>query len=211
MRLYEFTKINELKKDSKVISTIRDLDVDSTIRHPNITDIMSDRGWTMVGSGAMGGVFIHPNYEYALKIFSKKDFCYLSFAREVMNSSNPHFPKFKGNPVKIGHFIALRLEKLTPITVEEYQSYYGLLAYVSVNDIFDNWSVRRGLSHLKTDMPDVDLKKVADNFEKENPQFVGALNITTKIAKKFTCELDMHYGNFMKRGNTWVIIDPVIG
>jgi hypothetical protein len=93
------------------------INVDSRPSRSNLRSAMSAAGWEPAGDGYFAEVFINPNYDYALKIFSNSDQRYAAYFRYMKeHQDNPHVPKVRGNIVKLSPgVLAARIEKLSPI------------------------------------------------------------------------------------------------
>ena len=224
MRIYEFANLTELRKDSEAIKSLHDLKMDvfapldhEENRNRKIYDLMKTRGWQVVGAGTNASVFINPSYPFALKIFRDKDICYTNFVEASKQTDNPHLPKFKGKVVSIGGgFKAVRLEKLKPLSFEEYEKQIGLLSYIEYK--LGRESSHSGIENTLFDMnPELSndsdvialIQKLAYEFEKENPNFTKAFAIVSNVVEKTGCSYDFGNENFMKRGQTIVIADPL--
>lgn len=53
------------------------------------------------------------------------------------------------------------------------------------------------------------LLKTAEAWKQENPEFARAFDLVYN-SKTFSYGMDLHHGNIMKRGSTWVITDPYL-
>lgn len=80
-----------------------------------LTQLMSEFGFKLIGSGKYGSVFEKDNYPYVIKVFMR-DVAYIKWLDYCKrNQDNPYIPKIKGKAVKVGNlFYAIRLEKLLP-------------------------------------------------------------------------------------------------
>ena len=161
-------------------------------------DRLKSAGYNSLGSGYYGQVFEKPGADYVLKVFSNRDKAYTEFVNLVKSNSNDHFPKFRGDLVKINDaYSAIRMEKLNPNTDEKIASY---LDYYISDGKTDYDEYFNGFDEEEAD--DV----IYDMFESD-PSLRSACNlIKSKLAKKFN--IDIHDDNIMWRGTTPVIIDP---
>ena len=217
MRIYELANLTELKKDSAAIAAAKGIDFKTGhdyIDNKEVYSILKSRGWTAVGDGLYARVFTNPDYPYALKLFSKDDRCYVNFLKVAMNSNNPHFPKFRGKLVSLGPVNAVRMEKLEPLTRAEYTGNFPFLAFLEYYFGKDGPSMNirnklAGKYELETEEEiDQALGDVSMDFEDKNPQFVEAIEKLKSISTP-NCMFDLHGANFMKRGSTFVITDPL--
>ena len=197
MKIYELTgyKNFDIYKKAKEIlgGDIRDKPLYATL--VEWQSIMEAYGFTHLGTGSYGSAYEHPSYPWVFKVF-KHDNSYLKFYNYVRkNQHNPNLPKTKGSYIKIGtDAYAVRLEKLTPITDDQYYKLQDLI------DIFRD-----------TFNPKL---KITDNVRSLIQQNPGIYEITNALYNSKTfgddSHIDMHGGNIMMRGNTPVFIDPLV-
>jgi GNAT superfamily N-acetyltransferase len=204
--------INELRGDSEIVQAIKRSDDITPSQNFNLIKLMARRGWKAY-SGSYALVFVNDNYPYALKLYSVRDKCYDTFIKIAKRVNSPHFPVFKGNPINVRYFNAIRVEKLEPVSFNEYKTNLPLLAFM-----FENLGYEHALisiekivkDELKIDNEDDRSKKIkelSDQFQSEQPEFAKAILILKKVMPG-QCVFDLHHENFMRRGNTWVITDP---
>lgn len=171
------------------------------------TKILYNAGYEQIGEGYYGEVFAKPGDKYALKLFDYRDASYRRFLNVAMSDANPHFPKFRGNLIKVAsEYYAIRMEMLS------YLTHSG-----------PGWSDRtelcRALSQYiiacwNKDNPDSasEIKNPSsydiDTIEKHQPGIKHACQSIASILRRVN-ELDLHSDNVMMRGDTIVIIDPV--
>jgi hypothetical protein len=97
-----------------------------------LSAILSDfekHGGKILGQGSYATALIHPSWKYVIKIFSN-DVPYIKFVRFVLKHPRPSFPKFFDKPRRIipnytrpkaySHLYVVKMEKLNPITEEEF-------------------------------------------------------------------------------------------
>ena len=205
--------ITELRGDSEAIDIIKQTSHIIPEDNYDLMRVMLKRGWKKLGGGSYGLVFSHKDYPYVLKFYTEKDVCYDLFVRLCQKINNPHFPKFKGKPIKIGKYKAVRIENLTRLPYAEYVDNLPLLAaklrildYINpARSIFTAVKNDLGIDDMEEQSKKID--ELYDQFKKEQPEFAKALMILKKVLPN-NCDIDLHDGNFMKRGKTWVIIDP---
>lgn len=161
-------------------------------------DILSKAGYEMIGSGFESLVFKRPGDSYVLKLIDAYATAYFDFIKLAQSSANLHFPRFKGKITNVlpGYYQAIRMEPLTPLTVNGKR----------VAKIIDNYTKALQDSNGKSiDFPGI------DELEKDQPGIKEACHLlVTNIFNKKHYYNDMHIDNFMMRGNTVVITDPVI-
>ncbi len=151
---------------------------------------MLDNGFRRLGEGAFAAVYEKPGYPWVFKVFHG-DPAYLDFLKFALkNQSNPHVPKFKGQPFKISNdTYAVRMEKLSHM-------------FSNVDDLLNLTNRWRGgllTAPQEEYLNDVDL-----------PQMIPVLNSLGKLATTHGYNLDIHNFNVMARGDTLVIVDPIV-
>jgi hypothetical protein len=146
-----------------------------------------------------------------VKVF-EPDPCYRKFLSIVQkNQSNPHFPKirklarfpkgqFKGNYI-------LKMEPLKKLSKEEYDHAYGFHCFVASVFSYSPFSLNLSFT-IKNELRQEgkNVKQMAKDWAKTNPEFAKAILLLSKQHRG--CRDDLHRENIMKRGDTWVIIDP---
>ena len=130
MKIYELTgyKNFDIYKKAKEIlgGDIRDKPLYATL--VEWQSIMEAYGFTHLGTGSYGSAYEHPLYPWVFKVF-KHDNSYLKFYKYFKkHQNNPNLPKIKGPIIKIGEdAYAVKLEKLTPITDDQYYKLQDLI------------------------------------------------------------------------------------
>lgn len=127
---------------SENITKLSDLISDPSNNDKFLSDILKDfekSGGTVLGRGRYAVALDRPNWNHVVKLFFSDD-SYLKFVRFVLKNPRPSFPKFLDKPRKIvpnftrapeeRYLYVVRVEKLTPITKQEfddinYYLYYG--------------------------------------------------------------------------------------
>ena len=204
MRLRELTgyKNIELYKKAKEIlgGDIRDKPLYATL--DEWQEIMKSYGFTHLGSGSYGSAYEHPSYPWVFKVF-KHDDPYLSFFKYARrNQNNPNLPRIKGSYIRIGgDAYAVRLEKLTPITTEQYKNIMKLVNLFSYEI-------------MKSNNDDVDtVQDIDPNTKKLIQKYYGIYEITNALynSEIFGSDplLDLRHSNIMMRDDVPVFIDPV--
>lgn len=183
----------------------------------DLANLLHQYGWTPLGYGFEAGVVEHPRKSYVLKIFPKTS-PYVHFVNMVQqNSHNPHFPKFSRYVRFIPgtQYAYVRMEKLAKMLPYDLTQFPSLLCLMdemwfthAPHDEPPYW-VR---SSVTWDAHTADAHGVMDcNQETINPQETQAIHVLSNTLKEIGWHhIDLHSGNFMMRGNTWVITDPFI-
>jgi hypothetical protein len=193
---------------------------------PNLERILKHHGWHMLGTGAEAAVAEHPQKSYVLKIFNS-DSRYTQFVEFVQShSSNPHVPKFSRyvRQVPGTKFSYVRMEKLAQVTAKQLLTKYAnhVLDMIIMGhehrirmvvgqlrdefmSILDTWGYGPdSLLDPETQMeiyahmggsPPITWTHILDDLA----EFSQSSGIGT---------WDMHAANFMRRGETLVIVDP---
>lgn len=172
-----------------------------------ILDRLKKEHGIQMKSGAFGLVLIHPSWDHVIKFFVKDD-CYLKFVNYCLKNPSPHLPDFKRKPTRLSAFFrqadspyffqkyyVVKIEKLDPISEQEHRELYPLLfpdfhhAYAEV---------------IGTKQEDAFLEKHKVLKHKELANVIFEL-YEQKVGG---CFMDLHEGNFMKRGDKIVVLDP---
>jgi len=156
----------------------------------HVVDELHKVGWKTLGKGFQAHVLEHSGYPFVLKIVKNGD-SYIEYIK-VANSmpNNPFFVKTRGKGVNFGNEIyALRLEKLSEIASYK-DPFYRKYIDPSLECYCDNLVSEENEEFLKENWPDL----------------LQALSI---IFKKWP-DNDLAHGNYMRRGDTLVITDPVL-
>lgn len=199
MKLEELTgyKNTELyKKASQLKPAKREWESDSFYDEKSMNEIADELkkgGWNPVGTGYYSMVFENPKYPYVLKVFVDKDYSrWLNAIHKIQ--SNPYVPKIRGKSIRLNSKAkAARLEKLDSLLGEN-------------DPIFRNY-VPPGVEPTLDNV--IGGNKDVLQFQKEHhPGFAQALKLAHSLLGKYR-SLDLHIGNFMKRGDTLVITDPL--
>jgi hypothetical protein len=199
MRIRELTgyKSNILYQKAKEIFSPSQKDVKLDIQFDQWTEIMSQNGFTHLGSGSFGSVYEKDGYPWVFKIF-KADPAYLKFFKFARrNQNNPNLPKIKGGLIQINNeTFAVRIEKLREITRNEF-----LKVDEIVNTFIDIIADERTPDELEPDEYTM--------FKQHYNLYEIVYALWNSDTFKHTI-LDIHGGNIMMRGNTPVLSDPVI-
>lgn len=152
------------------------------------------------GSGACASVYVKGDVAY--KVGPVRDnLAYLNFIEAVatLGTENKYLPKVYGVRI-IGDYMIVALEKLRDdFEIEDLSKSVGISMYEAERIAYK--------LHLGEDVGvhTSSIKKKVFN------EFVAALYVVAAAARKGgDTRLDMHSGNFMKRGNQIVITDPLV-
>jgi len=143
----------------------------------------------LVGHGYYAGVFAKPDDPYVIKIYDN-DPGYERYLKYIIaNQTNPHVPKLRGRPVRLGNSIRIvRMEKLIPNTTTEQEEIYKSI----INYIADHGK------HYQYAL--INQKNIENKFPKLLP-------LLDELAENKEI-LDLGKQNIMFRGNIPVITDP---
>ena len=172
-----------------------------------------------IGQGAYAVVFEHPSWNYVLKIF-QDDPCYLAFIKWVKaQAENEHLPKIVRSPKRVSSFFTrpsahqefygVKLERLEELTFEQRDLLDDLDRYL--NKILNKLKAKEDPSDV-IKWFSTKVKVSIDDLE-DKIQISTLLTTILEIDASMGggCALDLHVGNFMRRGSTIVIIDPFYG
>lgn len=169
-----------------------------------ISDYIKAQGWSYLGHGAFSVSFTKSDTPWVMKVMTETDPGYIRFYSLAKRSDNPHFPE-------VGRMGVLKIPlggKIVPVHV---------VMLEKLND-----SPPRGVVDIRSD---ISLyaespsrfplsKSITDRF----PELESALNELVGLKSKKVSysdqpmyRIDLHSGNIMYRGNTPVIIDPLVG
>lgn len=198
MKIKELTgyKTNPIWQAAKQIFSQSMKDVKLDLQFDQWREIMQKYEFRELGSGSFGSTYEKEGYPWIFKIF-RNDPAYVSFFKYAKrNQSNPHLPKIKGGLIRINQdTFAVRIEKLREITRQEYQQ---------VDDIINTFL------EIIADERQSELEpKEEQLFKKYHNLYEIIYALWHSDAFKQTT-FDFHFGNIMMRGQTPVIIDPVV-
>lgn len=177
-------KINELFKPPEM----KDVHQKKYRSSESFFPILRKYGFLRYGEGGFSTVYGSDQLPYILKIFAVDDHCYMKYVNAVMHNDNPHFPKFRGKPVRVNEFLyAIRIEKLDKPRaagkVDNHYNYCDLLKY-----------------YIKDGSDALEIKQIFGE------KMIEALDFIKEL--QGGCMMDMNPGNIMYRGDVTVIIDP---
>lgn len=158
-------------------------------------------------------VWERPDLNYIIKIF-KKDEPYVKFYNLCRTHVSGHLPQFRGKLMRFRDtaYYAIRIEKLQKLTASEYNAnklfhcwmYYNYHFNTNIsNDSFNVLSYDHNITEPTM------CKKSAMEFQIKEPDFCRVLELIIDNLPN-DGHLDFWNMNFMKRGDTWVIIDPYV-
>lgn len=157
---------------------------------------MQDNGFVKLGGGAFGEVYEKEGYPWVFKVFHG-DPAYLDFLRfAIAHQSNPHVPKIKGQPFRIDdNTYAIRIEKLQP-----WGGYFELQTgdNLGLQDFLRWWN------------PPMKPEQIEFLKRHKAEGLIEVLNGLAELCRSKNHRLDLHAGNTMRRGNTLVIVDPLV-
>lgn len=176
-----------------------------------ILNLLKKEHGIKMASGSFGMVLTHPSWDHVVKFFAKDD-CYMTFVDFCLKHKSPHLPAFKKKPTKMSAFFkkeaskaaldkfyVVKIEKLQPLTFDDYREIFPLVTVKFREQYQDVIGTSKEDEFLKSQKVDPKLKDLA--------------NIIFELFETKTsgCFMDLHEGNFMKRGDTFVIVDPYAG
>lgn len=176
-----------------------------------IEHIKQHYGIQLVGSGAYGQVFIHPSWNYVIKIY-ESDPGYDRFLNICSSMKTPHLPKVIKPPKTIHQFHLrlkeagsklniVKLEILSPLSIDFKNSLR------QVKGGYSNKKIAHLYSLFKTHQKDAVYNELNSKYDLDS--LFQTLQIIENNISTDHDFLDIHDGNFMMRGNTIVIVDPI--
>ena len=150
-------------------------------------EFLEQNGFKFIDRGSFGIVFERPGYPWVFKIFNR-DPAYLHFVKYAMaHQGNPHLPRIKGL-IKINDdTYAVRMERLSPIPLGTEPAMSLIRKIVAIDSYGD-------LSNADAAWIDKKFPGISAFFKSFPLQ---------------DFEYDLHLQNFMQRGTTMVIVDPI--
>lgn len=154
---------------------------------------LEEMGWKRLGEhSCYGVVFKHPDVPgYVHKVaFRPKEDGWVEFVKYALKNPNPHFPVVRGVR-DYGSFFVADIERLQP--VPNYSEHYvtGERIYDATSSAASGnlYAFEKLIRCLSVPLAQA-VTAIKDNFLKE-------------------WKVDLHAGNFMLRGDTLVMIDPL--
>lgn len=163
-------------------------------------------GYEHLGSGIYGSVYRKHGADKVIKVFATRDSAYAKFVELAQTNPNPHFPKFKGNLIKVTKdYYAVQIENLSPMpkTPSNYGS--GILSSSTIGYALNDYTrMLHGLG--PTWIPANKIDTIMDDLEQHQPGIKQAC----KLISDLPFIPDIHEKNIMLRGKTIVITDPLM-
>lgn len=167
-----------------------------------LVKFLKKQGYELLGDGAFSDVFAKPGEKFVLKVIRRNanEDCYLQYVKALQGKTNPHFPKigrireYKTEAGMTWYVIPVeRLKRVTPPVFRKRPD--CIFAYS-----YEAYSKPASLKNVHP----VDYDEMVEKY----PQLVEALKF---IHSTFTgqCDMDLHSGNMMLRGDTLVLTDPI--
>lgn len=127
--LAELRNPKEIASFRKDIKDIKGIDTRDRSWADNLSDYFKEHGFKLLGSGKYANVYGNDSYPFVLKVFMKDSAFFKWMLFCAQNKNNPYCPKFKGKVVTLSdNFFAIRVEKLTPVSYDEYQKLDDILS-----------------------------------------------------------------------------------
>jgi hypothetical protein len=176
-----------------------------------INHIKEHFGIVLLGSGAYGQVFSHPSWNYVIKIY-ESDPGYDRFLKFCSSANSPHLPKVLRAP-KVIHQFHTRLpeagSKLNVVKLEILQplssNFTALLS--QVRGTHSNKKMAHLYMQFKSNQRDGLYMQISSKYNLDD-----VFTILSQIEGQMSGDhefLDIHDSNFMMRGETVVIADPI--
>jgi len=155
---------------------------------------LQNAGYTRLGKGMTGMVFAKPDENFVLKLFDSNDDSYIEFLSFCSTQpNNPNLPKFKSKLIKVtDHYYAIRMERLEKINSSSDKDFVKL-----IDRAFTFELMRKFQSIWMTQLDDQD-----HNLAKTIKALANYI-----VHSGFNNDIDEY--NVMKRGDTFVITDPI--
>jgi hypothetical protein len=183
--------------------------------HTLIDDVMAEKGYDKIGSGAFGAAYRKPGADYVYKLFVR-DSCYAKFIRHAMKNPSIHYPKVHGFKSLTSFWKRLESqanEKLYIVKIEYVEPGLGDYDYTSLASMVRYY----GSNPIKKDTFQEHMKdeKYANTPEKlkQTYSFFNTCYRTMLLLRG--CDNDLHPGNFGIRNartpeETFVLLDPAV-
>ena len=154
--------------------------------------ILRGVGYKRIGTKgtAYGWVFYKPGEKSVLKLYKDEDYAFTDFVDFCLKANNDHFPRFSRRSIPIKHtsYRAVKIELLTEGDDHERRN------FVRMFDVYR-----------------LDKEYAEDEWGKEYPSLLEAFGLLCDhFEHNKAITFDLHFKNFMFRGNVPVIIDPII-
>jgi hypothetical protein len=159
----------------------------------------------------------HPKNPHFPTFFSRQQQDPNADDKEILDLDDPNFPNYKRyvRPLPGTQYSYVRMEKLRkmlPYDLTQFPSLLCLLDEMWFTHAPHEQPPYWVRSSVTWDAHTADSTGVMDcNQEVINPQETQAIHTLSNTLKQIGwSHVDLHHGNFMMRGNTWVITDPFI-
>ena len=159
----------------------------------------------------------HPQNPHFPKFFSRQQQDPNNPNKEIVDPDDPNFPNYLKyvRPVPGTQYSSVRMEKLRkmlPYDLTQFPSLLCLLDELWFTHVPHRRPPYWVRSNVSWDPHAVDAEGLIDcNQEAITPQEKQAIQLVSNKIKEIGWDrVDLHSGNFMMRGNTWVITDPFI-
>lgn len=174
------TAIHIVEEASRLVEVSRP----ETIRDAG--DKLAQAGYRSIGFGSYSEIFSKPGDPWVLKLFDADDSAFLAFIDFSRHCRSPHFPVYKGKPLRITDaYYAIRMEKLTDV-----QCHWWRYLKAYFNGETDGYSP-------------------ADDYMKAHPSFKKACDaLMQDMLHDF--DPDIKPANIMQRNGTLVLVDPIM-
>lgn len=198
--------------------------------NPNWIQVFDHYGWELLGTGREGYVALNPQKGYAFKIWPSSS-TYTDFVNFARANKNTHFPRFYREPKRIPGtgFYYIAMEKLEPLQHNELLlGHFPEMLWLTLELLKRNvWSEQAGeiLDLLQVVFPGLvtlrDLLPTDRYFKPDLAQAVwqrvkepsdnwkDAVHDLDQWVKTKGYHYDLFEFNYMLRGNTLVIVDPI--
>lgn len=175
----------------------------------DLTKWAKSKGFKAIGKGTYGKVFYSvAKPDIVIKVFSDLSYRFW-YKVAVANKGNSAVPKFIGAPVKIANGLwAVRMEKLEPLTSTQKVATWMIETFTKFH-AKENYGIPTASNFKKVTHAYVDdIRKtvITDDMETVIMNLLFALS---KGENSLKYMLDLHEGNFMRRGDTIVMVDPL--
>lgn len=212
---------------------LSELELSKDVRQPYVDwkTVFEKHGWGVLGEGIEATVGRKSGKPYVLKVFPPAS-AYKSFLQFCQQNPSPYVPKFSKGARRIpGAFPPadyVRMEPLLPVSQEQlFQFYLPEVAYVwlecAKEGLEMNWRFHRIVQLELENRFGQSAYALADSWDAQQLlwQKIGAppqgwMPLVNKLVSFLInntkrTEMDLHAGNFMRRGKTLVITDPFSG
>lgn len=155
--------------------------------------ILRNAGFRMVGSGFHATVYRRNDEPWVVKLVANQDMAYRKFIQFCKTHQSPHLPVFRGSLVRVtDYYSVVRIEALESLPYDK----------SITDDVFYMSNLLRFYNGENAFLPP-DAKQWANDHPSVN-------NILCALGKALAdyCE-DICLSNVMRRGDTYVLIDPV--